>query len=154
MDRESAELVEEVLAWRLALGGAPSNLVQSALAASLRSGAFDRGIARMRRRCAAQRVAITAAISSALPGHRIEGVAAGLHVAVRVPGIEPWRLLVAGQARGVRVFATDDGADALLLVGFGLVEPSAATRVAAELAAIVADARAAASAESDAPPGG
>ncbi len=137
------DLVEAVLGWRLTLGGAPSNLVQSALAGYLRSGTFDRGLVRMRRRCAEQRAAIVAALETALPGHRIEGVQAGLQVAVRVPELEPWRLLVAGQARCVQVFATDDGPDALLLVGFGLVDPSAAPRVARELAEIVAEARAA-----------
>lgn len=135
------ELLEEVLAWRLTLGGAPSNLVQAALATYLRTGAFDRGLARMRRRCAAQRDAITAALGRELSGLPIEGVAAGLLVGVRVPGVEPWRLIAAGQARGVQVFATDDGADALLLVGFGLVEPAAAPRVAAAVRAIVEDAR-------------
>ena len=134
-------LVEEVLAWRLTLGGAPSNLIQAALERYLRSGAFDRGLSRMRRRCAEQREAMVAAVTAALPDHEISGVEAGLQLAIRVPDIEPWRLIMAAQAQGVQAFATDDGPDALLLVGFGTIAPSAAPHVAEVLARIVAAAR-------------
>ncbi|MBO9533440.1 MAG: PLP-dependent aminotransferase family protein [Solirubrobacteraceae bacterium] len=136
------ELVEEVLAWRLPLGGAPSNLVQAGLAAFLRSGGFDRGVARLRRRCASHRAAIAAALTDALPDLEHVGVEAGLQIALRVPDIEPWRLIMAGLERGVQLFATDDGPDALLLIGYGAIEPAAAPRVAAVVAEIVAAGRA------------
>lgn len=136
------ELTEEILAWRMAFGGAPSNLIQLAVAEYLRSGAFDRGVSRMRRRCAAQRAALVEALAVSLPGHAATGVEAGLNITVRVPDLEPWKLVMAGQARGAQVFATDDGDDALLLVGFGLVEPGAAARAAEEIRAVVDAARA------------
>ena len=136
------ELVEEILAWRVAFGGAPSNLIQLAVAEYLRSGAFDRGVSRMRRRCAAQRAAVVEALAVAVPNSPATGVEAGLNVTLRVPELAPWKLVMAGQARGTQVFATDDGPDALLLIGFGLVEPAAAPRVADEIVALIADARA------------
>lgn len=136
------ELVDEILAWRVAFGGAPSNLIQLAVAEYLRTGAFDRGVSRMRRRCAAQRTALLDALAATIPEHPATGVAAGLNLTLRVPALAPWKLVVAGQARGTQIFATDDGDDALLLVGFGLVEPAAAPRAAEEIAAVIADARA------------
>ena len=134
-------LQAEAFAWRHTLGGAPSNLVQAALAEYLRSGAFDRGLARMRRRCAAARSALVAAITEAVPQVTIEGVEAGLHLSVRVAGLEPWRIVVAAQTQGVQLFATDDGPDAIALVGFGLIEPAAAPAVAERLARVIAAAR-------------
>ncbi len=137
------ELLDEVLAWRVSFGGAPSNLIQLTVAEYLRSGAFDRGVSRMRGRCAAQRAALVAALAETVPDLTTSGVEAGLHVSLRVPEIEPWKLVMAAQARGTQLFATDDGADALLLIGFGLIDPSSAGRVAAEVAEVIAAARAA-----------
>lgn len=135
------ELIDEILAWRVSFGGAPSNLIQLAVAEYLRTGAFDRGVSRMRRRCAAQRLALVDALATTVPEHLVTGVEAGLNVTLRIPDLDPWKLVMAGQARGTQVFATDEGRDALLLIGFGLVEPAAAPRVAEEIAAVIADAR-------------
>ncbi|MBJ7473337.1 MAG: aminotransferase class I/II-fold pyridoxal phosphate-dependent enzyme, partial [Solirubrobacteraceae bacterium] len=136
------ELRDEVIAWRLSFGGAPSNLTQLALAEYLRSGAFDRGLSRMRKRCAAQRAAMIKALGSAAPELTTTGVEAGLHVTVRVDDLAPWKLVVAGQSRGLQVAACDAGPDALLLLGFGRIEPSAAGGVAREVVDLVGAARA------------
>ncbi len=131
------ELTGEAQGWRLACGAAPSSLIQLAFAEMVRTGAFDRGVARLRRRCAAQRAALIEALQAEAPDLTPTGVEAGLHVSVRVRGATSWSLVAAANERGVEAYAIDDGPDAILLVGFGLVEPSAARRVAAELARIV-----------------
>lgn len=135
-------ITDEVHAWRLTAGSTPSGVDQLIFAELVRSGAFDRGLARLRRRCAAQRAAFLEALAAADPTLVATGVAAGLHVSVRVPGVSSWALVAAAQARGVELFALDSEGAAIMLVGFGLVEPAAAPRAAAEIAAIVAAARA------------
>jgi GntR family transcriptional regulator/MocR family aminotransferase len=137
------EVTGEVHGWRLGNGGAPSALIQLALAELVRSGGFDRSLARLRRRCAAQRAALVEALAAADATLTPTGVEAGLLVSVRVRGTSSWAIVAAANARGVELFAMDDGPDAIMLIGFGLVDPSAAVHVAAELAAIVAAARAA-----------
>lgn len=137
------DLTQEAHGWRLGAGATPSSLTQLALAELLRSGAFDRGVSRLRRRCATQRAALVEALAQVAPELRPTGVEAGLHLSVRVAGVTSWALVEAAMLRGVELYAVDDGSDAIMLVGFGLIDPTAAVRVAAELVAIVEAARAA-----------
>ncbi|MDQ8045321.1 MAG: PLP-dependent aminotransferase family protein, partial [Patulibacter sp.] len=134
-------LTGEVQGWRLPAGAPPSNVVQLALAELIRTGAFDRGVAWLRRRCAAQRAALLAAFEDVAPHFVPTGVEAGLVLSLRVPGISSWDVLQAAQARGVELFALDDADGAILLVGFGLVDPTAAMQVAREVVDIVELAR-------------
>ncbi|MGY1652523.1 MocR-like pyridoxine biosynthesis transcription factor PdxR [Geodermatophilus sp. SYSU D01119] len=67
------------------LGGAV--LPQLVLAELLASGAHDRHLRRVRTRQRARRDAVVAAVRAHLPGARVEGVAAGLHLLLTFPGL-------------------------------------------------------------------
>ncbi|WP_020670442.1 PLP-dependent aminotransferase family protein [Amycolatopsis nigrescens] len=62
-----------------------SALPQAALAGLLRSGGYDRHLRRTRRLYRQRRDALLAALRTALPDWRPVGIAAGLHVVVRLP---------------------------------------------------------------------
>jgi GntR family transcriptional regulator/MocR family aminotransferase len=64
--------------------GSPT-LPQLALAHLLETGAYERHIRAVRIRHRARRDALVAALSAALPGATVSGVAAGLHLLVRLP---------------------------------------------------------------------
>lgn len=123
------------------IGGTPGTLDQAALADALRTGAFDRSVARLRRRCAVQRAALVAALAARAPDLGVHGVEAGLMVAVRARATDPVAVMQAAQARRTELYAVPHGPDALLLVGFGDVHESRAEAVAATLAEIVAEAQ-------------
>ncbi len=124
------------------IGGTPGTVDQAALAVILQRGDFDRSVARLRRRCTAQRAALVAALAERAPELTVHGVEAGLMVAVRAAALDPAAVMQAAQARRVQLHAVPDRQDALLLVGFGDVHESRADAVAALIAEIVADARA------------
>jgi GntR family transcriptional regulator/MocR family aminotransferase len=78
------QLVEPVAEQRnLADHGAPT-LEQLALARLIQSGAYDRHLRQARRRYRARRDALIEAVQRHLPGARVSGLAAGLHVVVRL----------------------------------------------------------------------
>jgi GntR family transcriptional regulator / MocR family aminotransferase len=65
---------------------APSTLDQLSFAAFLESGGYDRHLRACRQRYRGRRDALLAALTTALPGVRVGGAAAGLHLLVRPPG--------------------------------------------------------------------
>ncbi|SDX77217.1 GntR family transcriptional regulator / MocR family aminotransferase [Amycolatopsis xylanica] len=79
------DLRQEIVAAKYThdLGCAP--LPQAALARMLRSGGYDRHLRRTRRLYRQRRDALLDALSSRFPGWRPIGIAAGLHVVVRLP---------------------------------------------------------------------
>lgn len=105
---------------------------QLAFADFLRHGEFDRHIRRMRAIYRARRDATIKALNRALPGFRIRGIAAGLHVVVELPAtIDDKAVIQQTSKRGVAIEALSqhalDGYDGPpgLLVGFGaILEPS------------------------------
>ena len=83
--------------------GSPA-LPQLALAELIDTGALERHLRRLRLRHRARRDAAVAAIGRHLPGCRIEGIAAGLHLLVRLPDdLDDTALAVLAEAEGIAV---------------------------------------------------
>jgi GntR family transcriptional regulator/MocR family aminotransferase len=77
---------------------------QHALVEFIDSGSYDRHLRLMRRTYRAHRDALANALEQHVPGVRIHGVAAGLHLYVELPGTRPEAEVVADAARlGVAV---------------------------------------------------
>ncbi|MFC9680855.1 PLP-dependent aminotransferase family protein [Streptomyces sp. NPDC056948] len=119
-------LAEEVTA---AKGGVDTCgvLDQLTLAEFLASGAYDRHVRATRLRYRRRRDALVAAVAARAPGARVTGIAAGLHVLLRLPpGTEQsvvqaahWRgLALHGLARYTNPAAQAEPVDALV-VGYG-----------------------------------
>jgi GntR family transcriptional regulator / MocR family aminotransferase len=107
-------------------------LEQHALAHFIERGAYDRHIRRSARTYRRRRDALVEALAAALPQATISGAAAGLHVALHVPGADERALVAACRARGVVL----DGAaqhgvrtGATLLISFAAVPDAAAGHV-------------------------
>ncbi|MFD0637015.1 aminotransferase class I/II-fold pyridoxal phosphate-dependent enzyme [Catenulispora yoronensis] len=67
-------------------------------------GAYDRHLRTIRRRYRQRRDALLGGLAEELPGWKVRGVAAGLHVLVDLPeGSDEDALSAAAEARGVRV---------------------------------------------------
>jgi GntR family transcriptional regulator/MocR family aminotransferase len=106
-------------------GGGP-RLEELALADLIASGAFDRHVRAARVRYREKRAALLEAIEVALPGARVRGIDAGLHVLLELPaGVEEAAVVADALAAGVRVQGLRDftrahpGPPALVL-GYGL----------------------------------
>lgn len=113
-------------------GGSPA-LEQLALAELLRGGAYERGVLRARARYRARRDALVAALRAELPACGVAGVAAGLHLVLRLPaGTDEAAAARACAAARIRVrplgdWALDgvrDAAPALVLGYARLPEPA------------------------------
>ncbi|MES9537158.1 PLP-dependent aminotransferase family protein [Spirillospora sp. NPDC049024] len=112
--------------------GAPV-LEQYALTEFLRGGGYDRHLRTMRRRYRARRDALVGALTENLPGARIHGVSAGIHLYVELPGGCDEDAVVDRAARsGVAVEGArgmwsprraDEAPPALVLGYAGLTEP-------------------------------
>lgn len=77
---------------------------QLVLAELLRSGALERHLRAMRVRHRRRRDAAVAAVERYLPGCRLQGIAAGVHLLVRLPpAVDDVAVCVAAAERGVRV---------------------------------------------------
>ncbi len=98
-------LVEPVLTEKaLADHGSPT-LDQLALAQLLEHGTLDRHLRQARRRYAARRDALVAAVARHLPGACVTGVAAGLHAVVRLAAaVDGVALVEAAAARSVGAY--------------------------------------------------
>jgi GntR family transcriptional regulator/MocR family aminotransferase len=130
-----------------------SAIVQATCAEFLARGDLDRHLHTVRKAYARRREALVAALERWFPGARTTGVAAGLHVLVRLPdGMDAERIATAATARGVEVetlagFRADPGADpeghpAGLVLGYASLTPSqihAGIEQLAETAREVAD---------------
>jgi GntR family transcriptional regulator / MocR family aminotransferase len=117
--------------------------MQAALALFLERGDLDRHLRRTRRIYARRRDALVAAAARLLPEAELDGVAAGLHVVLRLPpGTDERALTAAAAGRGVTVYPMADyrrspgtyPAPALVL-GYGNLTPDALTAGVHELAA-------------------
>ncbi|MGY1696122.1 MULTISPECIES: MocR-like pyridoxine biosynthesis transcription factor PdxR [unclassified Geodermatophilus] len=81
-----AHLHADLVAARHAMDLGSPVLPQLVLAELLTSGAHDRHLRRVRARQRARRDAVVAAVREHLPAARVEGVAAGLHLLLTLPG--------------------------------------------------------------------
>jgi GntR family transcriptional regulator/MocR family aminotransferase len=125
-------------------GGAPA-LGQHAYAALLRRGIVDRHLQRARDHYRKRRDLLVAELAQAVPEGRVEGIAAGLHLVLRLPReLDGDALARAAEPQRVRVDLlgahgrSDRACDALVL-GFGAI-PTPAIRAAVNaLAAALRD---------------
>jgi GntR family transcriptional regulator/MocR family aminotransferase len=109
-------------------------LEQLALADFITRGAYDRHLRRSGRAYRRRRDALIAALSEALPDATFSGAAAGLHIAVHIPGADEAKLVEACRDAGVvldgitphRVAPGPSG----LLISFAAVPDAAAGHVA------------------------
>lgn len=129
-------------------GGGP-RLEELALADLIASGAFDRHLRAARAHYREKRAALLEAIADALPGARVRGIAAGLHLLLELPaGVEEAMVVEAAGAGGVRVQGLRDFTRAhpqppALVLGYGLPSVRELRQAVATIAAACAAARAA-----------
>jgi GntR family transcriptional regulator / MocR family aminotransferase len=106
-------------------GGGP-RLEELALADLIASGAFDRHVRAARARYREKREVLLEAIDAALPGARVRGIAAGLHVLLELPAeVDEATVVERAGAAGVRVQGLRDFTRAhpqppALVLGYGL----------------------------------
>jgi GntR family transcriptional regulator/MocR family aminotransferase len=101
-----ADLVDEVRSAKSAADAGSPALEQLAMAELLASGDYDRHVARARQAYRRRRDALVVALSRHLPGLRLHGAAAGLHVLLRLPdGVDDIAVARSAEARGVRIEA-------------------------------------------------
>jgi GntR family transcriptional regulator / MocR family aminotransferase len=97
---------------------------QRTLAKLIRSGEYDRHIRRARTAYGRRRAALCAALSRHLPDLPVEGIAAGLHVLIRLPpGVDDEAVAARAEERGVRIvplsrYSHSDQAGGLV-IGYG-----------------------------------
>lgn len=125
-----------------------ARIEQHALADFIARGELDRHLRRMRLRYRARRDLLIDALANAIPDARVQGIAAGLHVTVRLRGaFDEGTLREAARARRVELSTLSDytpGAfsrDPVLLVGYAQVTEAAMAAGVRKLAAVVASAR-------------
>jgi GntR family transcriptional regulator/MocR family aminotransferase len=117
--------------------------MQAALTLFLARGDLDRHLRRTRRIYARRRDALVAAVERLLPEAQLDGVAAGLHVVLRLPAGTNERALTAAAAdRGVTVYPMADYRRSpaayptpALVLGYGNLRPDAITAGVEHLAA-------------------
>jgi GntR family transcriptional regulator / MocR family aminotransferase len=117
-------------------------LEQLALADFITRGAYDRHLRRSGRAYRHRRDALVAALTAALPGATVSGAAAGLHIAVHIPGAHEPALVEGCRSAGVvvdgitphRVAPGPSG----LLISFAAVPDAAAGHVAELIASALA----------------
>ncbi|MEU6252299.1 PLP-dependent aminotransferase family protein [Streptomyces sp. NPDC047043] len=104
----------------------PPTLDQLAFAQLLESGAYDRHLRACRKRYRDRRDALVRALAEQLPDAPVSGVAAGLHLILRMPSeVDTAAVVRAAAARSLQVadlaayHATEDHADHGLVLGYG-----------------------------------
>lgn len=80
-----ADLVPIAIAARTMADGGGPRIEEWALADLISSGAFDRHVRAARQRYRAKRAVLLEALATELPGARVRGIAAGLHVLLELP---------------------------------------------------------------------
>jgi GntR family transcriptional regulator/MocR family aminotransferase len=126
----------------------PSTVDQLAFAALLESGAYDRHLRACRQRYRKRRDALVQALARQLPGAPVSGIAAGLHIVLRMPaGVDTAAVVTTAAARSLRVadlaayHATDQYADHGLVLGYGNLADSSVDEAVRHLHEAVAESR-------------
>lgn len=139
-----AEVADDAARVKQLLDGGSPALDQLALSHLIESGDYDRHVRRVRAVYRARRDRLSAALAAYLPELPVEGVAAGLHVLLRLPaGIDDRRVAHAAAGRGLYVeplskYAIRRPSDPGLVLGYGRVHETALEPAVAELAAAIA----------------
>ncbi|MGW1746473.1 MocR-like pyridoxine biosynthesis transcription factor PdxR [Streptomyces sp. NPDC002092] len=127
----------------------PPPLDQLAFADLLRSGAYDRHLRACRKRYRNRRDTLVRALADQLPYAPVSGVAAGLHLFLRLPAaVDPAAVVRAAGARSLRVadlaayHATEDHADHGLVLGYGNLADGAVEEAVGRLCAAIDECRA------------
>jgi GntR family transcriptional regulator/MocR family aminotransferase len=135
----AAELARE----RELLDGGNPVLDQLALAELLGSAAYDRQIRLARRRNRARRDALVAALATHVPGARVTGLAAGLHVVVRLRrpvAAAPLAAALAAREVGVVPLLWERESTSALVLGYAALPEPALAEGVRRLAAALAEA--------------
>jgi GntR family transcriptional regulator/MocR family aminotransferase len=118
-----------------------ARIEQHAMAAFISRGELDRHLRRMRPRYRARRDALITALADAVPGASVHGIAAGLHLTVRLPERhDEQRLRAAAADRRLELSTISDyrpGAfdeDPVLLLGYSQLNEASIPRAIEELA--------------------
>jgi GntR family transcriptional regulator / MocR family aminotransferase len=135
-------LVEAVMTEKLLADRGTSRIEQLAFAEFLTGGHLDRHRRRMRLRYAARRAALIDALAAELPGARVRGIAAGLHVTVELPrGAAEAAVRVEAAERRIALASTSDYGEPsgppTLMLGYGHLPEAAVRPAVRELAAAV-----------------
>ena len=138
------ELVDEVRLLKNATDSGSPAFSQLALAELLRSGDYDRHVAKARQVYRRRRDAIVASLAVRLPGLEVSGVAAGLHVLLRLPaGVDDLAVAADAATRGIGVvplspMALDGRAEPGLVLGYSRLLETRVDEAVAALAASLA----------------
>ncbi|MFD1538581.1 MocR-like pyridoxine biosynthesis transcription factor PdxR [Nonomuraea guangzhouensis] len=122
------------------LGLPPSVLDQLAFAWFLDDGGYDRHLRACRRRYRARRDVLVGELACRLPGARVSGAAAGLHLLLHLDGVRATEVVAAAARDGVSVdavgnYASEAGAgDSTLILGYGNLADSAVAEGVSRLA--------------------
>jgi GntR family transcriptional regulator/MocR family aminotransferase len=144
-----AALAPAVAVEKLAADSGSPALDQLALAHLIASGDHDRHLRRARRAYAERRDRLVDALACALPGARVEGAAAGVHLVLALPdALDLVALRKATAAHGVaaepiaaRHHGTPPAGPTRLVLGYGRIPTAGVDAAVAGLAAALHDAR-------------
>lgn len=138
-----ARHVPEARRIRNLLDVCPPAVDQHALTAMIERGDYDRHVRRARKAYQRRREQLVAALAERLPGLPVEGIAAGMHLLMRLPaGLDDATIAARALARGVRVaplsqFSHSGNSGGGVVLGYGrIAERDVAAAVAALATAI------------------
>ncbi|HEV3274963.1 MAG TPA: PLP-dependent aminotransferase family protein [Candidatus Dormibacteraeota bacterium] len=137
-----AHLVDEVEGTKRLLDHFSPTLDQLTLAEFLSRGDYDRHVRRARSVYRGRRDRLIAALSRHLPELKVEGVAAGLHLVVRMPaGVDDSAIARDAKSAGINVaaltaFRIKPAAGGGLVIGYGRVQELAIEPAIRELAGV------------------
>ena len=139
-----ASLVDELREAKAATDSGSPTIDQLALARLLASGEHDRHVARTRQVYRRRRDRLLAAVARELPGSVVEGVAAGLHVVLRLPDTADDRAIAAEAAavgigvRALSAMSLDGSGGRGLVLGYGRLPEERIGEAVAALARVLA----------------
>ena len=145
-----ADLADEIAARKRAATRLSSSLDQLALAEFIRSGGYDRQVRRARLVYRQRRDRLVSALAREVPSVQVGGIAAGLHVLVRLPpgvGEDDVVALAAGRGLALQGLAScragEPAVGPALIVGYATPPGHAFSAAVARLCAVLRDADAA-----------
>jgi len=121
-----AELAPIAIFGRTMADGGGPRIEERALAELIASGGFDRHVRACRQRYRCKRAVLLEAIAAELPGARVRGIAAGLHVVLELPSGSDEEAVVAAaaaagvHAQGLGAFTRQHRQPPALVLGYGL----------------------------------
>lgn len=126
----------------------PSVLDQLAFASLLESGVYDRHLRACRKRYRHRRDALVQALAHQLPGAPVSGIAAGLHLILRLPAtVDTAAVVTTAATRSLRIadlaayHATEDHADHGLVLGYGNLADNTVTEAVRHLHEAIEESR-------------